>query len=81
MFKKLRNITLFSLVLITVYSKTFALSLQTDLIDSNGQVNIQYSCKGGDQIPPIQWQDVPANRKIDMTHTSILNYNRYITYT
>jgi Raf kinase inhibitor-like YbhB/YbcL family protein len=61
MFKKLRNITLFALVLITVYSKTFALSLQTDLINSNGQVNIQYSCKGGDQIPPVQWQDVPAN--------------------
>jgi Raf kinase inhibitor-like YbhB/YbcL family protein len=61
MFKNLRNITLFTLILITVYSETFALSLQTDLIDSNGQINIQYSCKGGDQIPLVQWQGVPAN--------------------
>jgi Raf kinase inhibitor-like YbhB/YbcL family protein len=61
MFKKYRNITLSGLFLITLCSKTFALSLQTDLINSNGQINAQYSCKGGDQIPPVQWQDVPAN--------------------
>lgn len=49
------------LIIVTGYSKTLALSLQTGLIDSNGQINIQYSCKGGDQVPPIQWQNVPAN--------------------
>ena len=61
MFKKYRNITLLWFFLITCYVKTFALSLQTDLIDSNGQINIQYSCKGGDKIPPVQWQEVSAN--------------------
>lgn len=61
MFKKYRNITLFELFLILFFSKTFALSMQTDLMNSNGQINIQYSCKGGDQIPPIRWQDVPPN--------------------
>ncbi|MCD6045184.1 MAG: Phosphatidylethanolamine-binding protein [Gammaproteobacteria bacterium] len=61
MFKKYRKMILLGLFLATGYSNIFALSLQTDLINSNGQINVQYSCKGGDQIPSVQWQDVPAN--------------------
>lgn len=49
------------LFLFSVQTKLFALTLQTDLIASNGQINLHYSCKGGDQIPSVHWQDVPAN--------------------
>lgn len=61
MLRMRHKVILLGLIFLTVQTKLFALSLQTDLINSNGQINVQYSCKGGDQIPMMKWQNVPAN--------------------
>lgn len=59
MFKKLR----LGLVLLLVCSGAFALSLHSDFVGPDGQINVLYSCKGSDATPPVYIKEIPAASK------------------
>lgn len=50
-------------ILLSVCSVTFALSIESNLVAADGQINILYSCKGSNIEPSVQIKDVPAGSK------------------
>ncbi len=59
MFKELKYLLLFC----CISSNAFAFSVQSDLIGVDGKINVLYTCKGSNQSPILQVQDVPMGTK------------------
>lgn len=51
------------LILLFICSGAFALSIQSDLIGPDGQINILYSCKGSNVAPLVHIKDIPTGTK------------------
>jgi hypothetical protein len=50
-----------TLVLTTTVTSAFAFTLMSSAFGNNQPIPAQYTCKGQDVSPPLQWMDVPPN--------------------